>query len=433
MINGRLGKVLLLGMLSFVPLELLTVSNLGPGDLFSVLLMVTTWVVLWRERRPMRWPLTLGMWLILVGSLLGTLSGLDWLGAGISLVQEVYLFLMFITIVNAITDRKSLEWMVKVWAIVAAVEAVIIMLDLAGFVLPVIGGGNVKAQVLGISADVAAATEIGRAVGTFRNANAAGGYMMISSFVLLAVPFSRNRLVRWGLPLLYSVAIVATGSIGAQMGQLLGIVVASFYWMRQRGRASTFWIGLAALGLAVGGFMTPFVMPLLGGSQGSLLFSLGSINRKLDKRLVLWERVDWLMADNPLGIGPNATATVATIGAHSDYVGFFSERGQIGFIGLFLMYGEIVLALGLLDRYGRGWAAKLAPGPLLGGLLALMIMGVVHETFHGRPVWMMFAVTFVLYGFSRRSLSLAPAGTAPVVEVAAPRVGPVGLLADQAK
>jgi hypothetical protein len=314
-----------------------------------------------------------------------------------------------------------------VWVIIAVVEAFIILLDFKGIHIPIIGGHLAKATTIGGS--TSAAEDIGRAVGTFRNANAAGGYMMLTTMVMLAVPVTRNFLIKVCVVGLFVISIVATGSIGAQLGVIAGIGVAMLAWLKQHAKASKFWIGLGLVGAFVGGVMAPIILPLVSGG-GSLFISGGSINRKLDKRLVLWNRVDWLMENRWLGIGPNVTATVAVIGAHSDYVGFFSERGEIGITGLFILYGEFAVMTLLFDREARSRLEKLAPGPLLGGLLALMIMGTVHETFHGRPVWFMFAVGFALYGFLRRSLSPPP----PVVERASvavtPRVSPGGFAAD---
>ncbi len=414
----------MVGMMVFFPLETLTVGGAGPGDLFAATMLVTSLSALRRERSRFYVPLALAMWVIFVGSLIASLAGLDFFSTSVSMIQETYLFLMFVTLVNTIKDRATLRSMVKIWAIVGAIEAVIIILDLFGIILPIIGGGNAKALALGLEGF----EDSGRAVGTFRNANAAGGYMMLTLFALLAVSITRKVWVRWGLAALYGLAILATGSVGAMGGASAAVIVALLYWLhRQGGRAILFGVGLTVAVAVIVGVLTPIVLPFVSSAgKGTLLFELGRVGHKLDKRLALWARVPGLMANYPLGIGPNVTATIAIIGAHSDYVAFFSERGQIGIIGFFLLHGEIVFALGVTVKGSRNWQEHLATGALLGGLLGLMIMGVVHETFHGRPVWLMFVVIFVHYKLVRSAMQ---ARLAEASRVQLPPAGMIGQLA----
>jgi hypothetical protein len=57
MVNGKLGTVLLIGAMIFMPLEKLLVSNLGPGDVFIILFIVTSWVQIYRQRLRFHFPL----------------------------------------------------------------------------------------------------------------------------------------------------------------------------------------------------------------------------------------------------------------------------------------------------------------------------------------------------------------------------------------
>ncbi len=405
MVNGKLGQLCLIAFLAFMPLEKFLVSGLGPGDAFMVIFMVTSWPVIWRQRMHVRFPLLFPSYVILVGSLIGALSGLDFMAVGKALLQEVYLFLMLLTVANAITERSGLQGVVKAWAIVAAAESTIIMLDRVGIHLSAIGGFSAKAAALGTVGSGAEA----RAVGTFVNANAAGGYIMLVFFIFLALPPFRNMLVRLGFLGLYALAIVATGSMGAMGGTLVGVIVAGLYWLHQRGRNNLFALGVGTLLTVIVILSLPLLSSFLSSQdQGTLLFELSRAGHKLDKRLALWDTSVGLMAEYPLGIGPNVTGSVAVIGAHSDYVAFISERGPLGFIGLMLVYGEVLFWMALTARSTRDWPVRLAIGALLGGVLGLSIMGTVHETTHGRPVWLLFALIFVYYQLVRAEAHSRP-------------------------
>jgi hypothetical protein len=404
MVNGRFGLLLIIVALPFMNLERLLVSNLGPGDLFIMLLIVTTWLVLWRQRTPVNFPLMFGFWLIMIGSDIATMSGLGIPAASKAIAEDLYLFVLFLTLANAITDRRSLQTLLKAWAIVAAVEAVLIIGNLAHINLPIIGGLGAKSAALGATTT----NSTDRAVGTFLNANAAGGYMLLSLAAVASISFPRNRLLRLGLWGLYLAAIVATGSIGAMLGTGVAAVVAIVYWLYRRGRSLVFWLGLGFMGIFFGTLLAPVGYTLItsvssksGHGGGGLLYELTRINNKLDKRFALWSRVAPLMENAWLGIGPNVTAQLVTIGAHSDYIAYFSERGEIGVIGLFVLLGEVIFWIVLAARAGPGLDGGLATGALLGGLFGQMLMATVHETMHGRPVWLLYAVIFLHYKFSR--------------------------------
>jgi hypothetical protein len=383
-IGKKMGIVLFIGMLAFMPLEKLLVSGLGPGDVFILIFIVATWLQIYRLRMDFHFPLAFPIWLIWVGSLIGTASGLDVATALKAILQEIYLVLFFITLANAFTERESFNTFVKIWAVVATVEAMIIIMDRVGIHIPFLGGAGTKEAVTGGTGSGGA----GRAVGTFVNANAAGGYMMLTFFVVLSVPFPKNLILRTGMLFLYI------------LGLTVGLTMWLTYWLHRQGRPILFIVGAVMLLAILVIVVSPVLMSIVtSGGQNSITFEINLIANKLNKRLNLWTNDMSLLAQHPLGIGPNVTASLVTIAAHSDYVAFLTERGDIGFIGLIMLLGEVVFWIFLAMRHGRTLREHITTGALFGAILGLCAMATVHETTHGRPVWMMFAAVFLNYQF----------------------------------
>ena len=385
-------------MLILLPVEKWTVSGLGPTDVFIIGLIAISWPVFWRQRVRVSFPLALPMWIILLGSLVGLLSGLDFSAGFLALLQEIYLFVAFVTLVNAIVDRELFDFLKKVWIIVATVEAVLLVLQRFGFTLPFLRGGG-KAAIAGT--DVL--TEIGRAVGTFVNTNAAGGYMLISFFLLLTIPYPRHRLLRAGLYMLFLAGIYSTGSNGALVGLIVGLSLTFLYWIAHHGRVMLFGLGVGAIVLTVFILSLPSIMSVLQSARGddSLLVAFSRADDKLQKRLALWENGANLIEEYPLGIGPNVTRSVVVIALHNDYVAYLTERGPLGLLGLIMLLGEVLFWLALTARDGAEWRDHLATGALIGGLIGLALMSVVHEVTHGRAVWLFYAFIYLHYQFVR--------------------------------
>lgn len=391
MVNGKLGLLLAIGLVIMLPLERwLGPLGMGAVDLFVVLLMLTAWPLLWRRRAPVHIPLALAMWLIVVGGLIGVLSGLNWVAGLTALLQELYLFIAFLTVVNTFVDRAAFLTFRKAWVAVAVVESVLLLIGRLGI------GPAFLRSVSYRSTDVSG---IGRSLGTFQNANAAGGYMLVSLFLLLATPYPRNLLARIGLTVLLALVIVATGSNSALLGMFLGMAVAVPYWLSRRGRAMSFALGLVSLAAGVL-ILTLFFWPDLLSffvpvGRESPLFAYSRVEDKLDKRTDIWMSAAAVFQNYPLGIGPNVSKEAIGIGLHNDYVAFMVERGLLGFIGLILLIGEMLLWLVLARKNGVTRQHHFTTGALLGGLVSVLAVAATHEVTHSRPVWLLFAVNFL--------------------------------------
>jgi len=393
MISGKWGTFLAVMVAITIPLEKLTYASLVPADLFLVLMMVSVWPILLRRNVKVYFPLAFAMWVIFVGSLIATLSAVDIPSATIAMLQEVYLYVAFLTLANAFVGEKERRAFQIAWVIVAALEGVLLLSGRGGV------GPDFATSVVGRGDNL---EDIGRAVGTFQNANAAGGYMLISFFVALALPWPKNRWLKAGLLAAHLGGIVGTGSNAALAGWGLGLAVFILYWLLQKGRAL---LGVVGLGTVVVGtalvflyLLWPAIAPALNASSSeSPLFAYLRLADKLGKRQVLWEDGWRILEKYPLGIGPSVSRTLIDIGLHSDYVAFMVERGPLGIIGLALLVSEPVLWLALTHRRCRTPDQLWATGALFAGLLSVLSFATSHEVTHGRSVWMLLIVIFTHY------------------------------------
>ncbi len=396
MVSGKLGYALAVVSIILLPIEKWKFSGLGLADFSLIALIVVTWPVFWRNRSRMVFPLAFPLWVIFVGGFIGLLTGLAIVKGLFAMAQEIYLIVLFLTVVNMINDRETLNKLLRVWVVVGTVESVMLLMQRFGFRIPLFPIGG-KADVLG--ADESYLSSIGRAVGTFVNTNAAGGYMLITFFILLSMPYPRNRLLRYGLLALMIGGVFSTGSNSALGGMGLGLLLAIIYWAQRRGRTVLLGAGVAViLGTAV--LLTfPSISSAANSSsrKESALVAFSRAGHKLEKRLILWTNGTDLSEQYMFGIGPNVTSSITGISLHNDYLAFYTERGQIGFIGLILLLGEMFYWIVMAARNGTEWHHHLGTGALMAGLISLAIMASVHEISHGRAVWIYYAIIYIHY------------------------------------
>ncbi len=393
MISGKWGLFLAVMAAITIPLERFTYASLVPADLFLVLMIVSVWPILLRRNARVYFPLAAALWVIFVGSLIATLSAVDIPSAVIAMLQELYLYVAFLTLVNAFVAEKERRAFQIAWVIVAALEGLLLLTGRGGV------GPEFATSVAGRGGGL---EEIGRAVGTFQNANAAGGYMLISFFVALSLPWPKNRWLKLGLLAAHVAGIVGTGSNAALGGWILVVGLFTFYLLWHRGRALLGVIGggIVALGifLVVTLLLWPAIAPFFSASSSeSPLFAYLRVADKFAKRQTLWEDGWRILEDYPLGIGPSVSRTLIDIGLHSDYVAFAVERGPLGIIGLALFIGEAMLWLALAYRLSRNSGDVFATGALFAGLVSILSFALSHEITHGRSVWLLLTVIFTHY------------------------------------
>ena len=88
-------------VLCLLPLEWwLLPYNLEVADFGLVLLTAVGGLTLLYRRQPVRLPLLIPFWILLFASLVATLTGLNFAVSALAVVQEVYLYVWFVVLVN---------------------------------------------------------------------------------------------------------------------------------------------------------------------------------------------------------------------------------------------------------------------------------------------------------------------------------------------
>jgi O-antigen ligase len=372
-----------------------------------------------RSRRALHLPAKGPLLLVLGASLAATVVGLNLPDSMLTLLVEIYLFLLFVCVANDLHgDPRALRVVLTVWSVAALFWATLLIgfhLELLpqwlqhALVLNSKGGGN-------------------RVAGTAGNPNLAAGYMMTSFFVLLGSPWPRRRPARLAAAGWLLFGLYVTGSNGALLGVAVGAAVLAVASGVRRSRTTSQQLGgagaaLVAAGLIVGAMVTAGI-PRVGVSDVQALAererggvfggNVGRLDRSVGGRLTIWSHAwDGAGSKMVVGVGPGAAQRIpfanGTLrrGLHNDYLAFLIERGVAGLLGL-LAFAAVLLhwSARLLDGHlqdGRGgW---LAAG-LGGAVVASLVLATNHELFHFRHVW-------VLFGLVWAASHLMVAGPAP--------------------
>lgn len=370
-------------------------SNLTSVDFWNVLFIPICWLYLIRIRQPVRFPYALGMWLILLGSFIGTFSALNPLASFIFISKEVYIYIWFVSLVTifASLEPSTLRRILIVWLVVALLHGVVLVAEFVSpnfyeFFISFLGSiGRVDVRY------------IGRPAGFFDNPVWAALFQLMSFVPLLLVGFRRQVTLLLGMVLLLS--ILATASLGA-LTSLLGASVVAVIILLLMGSHLKFLLWLATV-ITVG--------------AGLFLFSINQFPRVLaslehlttdraahtsGERLHLWEGgLDVLFSPNSiLGVGPdNYRDFLENKTLHNDTLEFGVERGVIGLLGLALFAVEALsnAAKILLKQIKSGDTARPSGVLFLAMLFGIFLESNAHQIFHFRSVWMGLALLEATY------------------------------------
>ncbi|MFL7795105.1 MAG: O-antigen ligase family protein [Anaerolineae bacterium] len=378
-------RLLLLAVVVLLPL----IRPPGPGqtalaDAVLIVLLLLTWPKLWRSRRPLKLPLIGPQWLILTGSLIATLASTNTVGCIVTLVQDVYIFIWFITTCNAI-EPEDLLWLGRIWGVTALVQAGLI--------------------VLGAFAGVRAlANEWGRGVGTFINPNMAASYIVTSFFVYLAIPFPRSRVLRAAGGALLLAAAVATGSNAGLAALAAGLAALLAFRLVNQQRVLWHWLGLAALAGTVLCLLmilsTPSgslaILAALSDTKGVLLLTLGRLGKGFASRTDIWTTAWQAFQQYPIGLGPGTSQIGLGGELHNDFLSHLVERSALGLTGLLWSVVNTFVCLWKMARAERepGRKFPLPVGPLLAGFASALPFMLTHEILHFRHHWVFLALIF---------------------------------------
>jgi len=368
----------------------------GPGNtaLADVALLATLVVaLLWvsRDDIPLRLPYGPAIGLMMIGGLLGALSSDAPLDAVVPVVQDAVL-LLWAAVLSLGRDHGAIvSAATRAWCTIAGWYALVMVL---AYVL----GSN---QIAGVMAENGA-----RAAYTFPDPNLAGNWLVVSFFMMRACCRPRNPLLRVAALSLVVVAVVFTGSNGALVTLVLGVVLAfGLERMRTQGLVGALAVLVLASAavIAAVGYIAPRAdltavresasasIPLVRDSVGRSGQSGGEREQLLVEGVRLW------LSGDATGVGPAQTKATLSRSqapyvkeAHNDYLATLLERGVVGAAGLVLLLATVLLRCARLasGEVPLRHRASVPRAELLVAVLPVMVAGALfYEVLHFRHLW----------------------------------------------
>lgn len=261
-----------------------------------------------------------------------------------------------------------------------------------------------------------------RAFGPFQNANIYGNYVVLNLFLAIGIdrflgsgaagtylrPATRmllRSLVRYGGITLLLLGLLATGSRGAMVGLLTGLLVAvpwtELRRVSRRGLAAAV-LGILVLGPALGWYFSqnPFVVErVTQTAEGH--------GPNVDERLDLWQGAIQAFSQNPVvGIGytqfpnyaehePDLRATLT----HQTYLATAAELGILGLCALMWLLVSVIV---------DSWRAQDRNGPCIGiahgccgFVVAACTQGLFNNVQQERSLWIVFGIVAALLVYLR--------------------------------
>jgi hypothetical protein len=366
-------------------------GNTAPADLGIMLCIVLA--VLWavREQLPIKLPYVAGVaGLVLGGAFASYVAGAP-IGAALVLIQDLLLLAWAAALALGRHNPASVGAVTVAWSRTAVVYSAVMSV----------------AYLVGINALTGVSAKDGvRASYTFGDPNLAGNYLVISLFVMAACRHPRSPGVRRFGYLVVLLAIGFTGSNGAMLTLLVGLVLA-FTVTRYRRQGPLAGLATLAVTALLAGLTIAFVMPRVdlgqireqaAGSVPLLRDSFGrSGNSSHERATIVHEGTNLFLEGDAAGFGPARTkATLAATQApyvkeaHNDYLATLLERGLIGAIGL-LVLGVAVLVRCIRLVFGTlpEAYAELVPRPWLLAIIGPVMATAAgfYEVLHFRHLW----------------------------------------------
>lgn len=408
-------------------------------DLFILAFIALGWLVIYWRRQPLRLP-TLGAHLIiLLGSILGIINGLNRPEAMATLVNDIYVWVLFYTAINLIYNRTFVHKLIKVWVIVAVLESLIIIYAVTFTADQKPGSSTGSAGIAQELQQVGASTEgggpsldeipsefkqakhilkrLGRnaelegkffvpgtGLGTFANGDFTANYLASSIFIALAAPWKRRKWLWKGSSVaLITLACFFTG-VSSQLPVIPAIgVIYILLVATPRVRlftivASGAVVTWALLALVATPYVTgtDFFHWISQSSSESIAAGIGGISSGLDDRLALVSEGWAEYREHPLGLGPHGMRSSGVEkNVHNEYLAYLYERSIIGLVGLMLLHLTII-AMALWSIRTGDHTHKLVMAGLLAAYCQFVVNDLAHELLRQRDMWML-AVLVVSY------------------------------------
>ncbi|MFI5693729.1 O-antigen ligase family protein [Kribbella sp. NPDC051586] len=366
-------------------------GNTAPADAGILLCIVLALMWAVREHLPIKLPYATGVAGLVLGGAFAAYLTVAPVATALVLIQDLLLFAWGAALALGRHNPAIVGAVTVAWSRTATIYS----------------GVMSVAYLVGINALTGVSAKDGvRASYTFGDPNLAGNYLVVSLFVMAACKHPRSPGVRRIAYILVLTAIGFTGSNGAMLTLIVGLVLAFAVTRYRRQGAVAGAAALAATAL-VGGLMVGFVMPRVdlgqireraAGSVPLLRDSFGrSANSSSERATIVKEGASLFLEGDAAGFGPARTkATLAATQApyvkeaHNDYLATLLERGVIGGIGL-LLFGVALFARCLRLVFGTlpKAYAELVPRPWLLAVIGPVMATAAgfYEVLHFRHLW----------------------------------------------
>lgn len=390
----RFALVMIAVATAFLPLLTPTgPANVAPVDLFIGLGLAASllWIAATNQR--VRFPYLVALSLTLLGGAIGALVGPVPTTGLIALLQDLWLACWCWAVFNISRTARNLQIVLSTWIYSAIAWGTVLMIGVI-ISLPALTGVNAR--------------EGSRVQLTMGDPSYAANYFFITIMLMWATQRPRRRSARVAASLLFIVAIALTGSNSGVTSLLVGggIAAVAGTWRRWgAARALTALLivilagGLVATSVSLtklqnqaAGSPYPFIRD--GFGRGTSLNQRGVL---LQESLTLF-RNGSIFGEGPASTKPRLQKSGAAFDkqAHDDYLGALTERGFVGFAGVLLLVGCLLLRAGgtVAGTLRNGYESVLVrPNALLGAVAGTLVAAAVYGLLHNRHIWTLYAIT----------------------------------------
>jgi len=389
-------------------------GNTAPADVVILAAIAVTLLWAGSTRQRVKFPYVVGVGTMVIAGCVAALFGRYPHEGALALIIDIFLLSWGITVANVGRTDAAARFLVRAWCVTGSLWAV----GLLAFV------GHNAASSGTATADAA------RASFTLGEQNGAGFYFAVTILMILAGRWPRR--LRWRVPVLACLLLdtLLTGSLAAITGLLAGLALALVVrTAARRGAAAALVLGLVLAVVALGGnqLMQRYQVVYRAQSSQNLLVrnSIGRAQQSAwERQTITQETLHLWRTSTVLGLGPNATKSTLKQQlapypkeAHDDWTAALVERGVLGFAGLLLLIGEIVMRacrVGSSRRLGPGLSGGLpAPEFLIGALATMAVYSFTHQILHDRTAWTLLGILAVFSLWRGEARRPGPAAARP--------------------
>ena len=412
-LSRRLTMIWLAGTLVLLPLDFVKLPlNIIPVDVWVLMGMPIVWLSFFRGPHILNKSYAVAMWFILVASFVSIFAAPSPKNSLVVILKELYTYLWFVTLTTVLVTLNAREFrrLLIIWSGVVFMHGLVII---AQFLSP--SFWQFTASLAARSSEF----EKYRASGLFMNANSTAFFQLLGFVpVVLVSPSQKTGMI---LAVLLFPAMLATGSMGATLALLTGLVVAiiAIFLIGRLSLIIKLLVQLVIIVSLLGGVLTFIVSQNVRYREHFEHIFLGRAERSSGGRFDLWQRGFDAFLDNELpiwGVGPEnfreVDAKMTDNQLHNDFLAFLVERGLIGTLGLGLLaaFAAGRAASMVLICHKHPERAQLTVVVFLAAITAAAIESLTHQIFHFRTLWLVLAFQeAVLYKMTRAESGLKPA------------------------